>query len=66
MQMERTVRIFHSFDEAEQADRVAWAAMTPQERLDYALDLAARYREGLGEAGQGFARVCRIIELPER
>lgn len=61
--MERVVRVFPSHEAAAAADRAAVAAMPPQDRLDLALDLAARYREGLGEAAGRFERVCRIVSL---
>ena len=54
----RILRIFASHSAADEADRVALRAMTPQERLDQALALQAHYREALGDAGQGFARVA--------
>jgi hypothetical protein len=62
--MDRVIRIFSSHAAAEDADRQALAAMTPQQRLDRALELQARYREGFGEAGQGLARVVRIVPYP--
>lgn len=64
--MERTVRVFASHADAAEADRAAVSALTPQERLDHALELQARYRETFGEAGQGLTRVARIIPLPRR
>jgi len=64
--VERVVRIFDSFAEAEAADRALYAAMTPQERLDLALLLIERYREGLGEAAQRLERTARIVPLARR
>ena len=61
--MERVVRVYFSHEAAAAADRAADAAMLPQDRLDLALDLAARYREGLGEVADRFERVCRIVAL---
>ena len=61
--MERSVFVFPSHAAAEEADMAAWAKLSPQERLDLALEIAARYREALGEAGQGFERVCRVATL---
>jgi hypothetical protein len=40
--MERTIH--YPSHAAAEAERAALAAMSPQERLDLALDLAARYR----------------------
>lgn len=59
--MERVIRIFPSHEEADNADRDELSAMSPQMRLDRALVLQARYREALGESGQGIAREVRIV-----
>jgi hypothetical protein len=59
--VDRIIRIFSSYREADEAERAAMAAVPPQERLDQALTLQARYREALGDAGQGFARVARVV-----
>ena len=64
--MERVIRVFASHEDAAQADRDALAAMTPQQRLDRALDLIARYKEARGDTAQGFARVARIVQLEPR
>lgn len=40
--------------------------MSPQERLDEALALQAHYREAFGDAGQGLARVARVVPLEGR
>ena len=64
--MERVVRIFDSHADAAAADRAELRAMTPQQRLDRALDLIAWYREARGESAQGFARVARIVPLERR
>ena len=64
--MERIIRIFASHGAADEADRVALAAMAPQERLDQALALHAHYREALGDAGQGLARVARAVPFEGR
>ena len=63
--LDKTVRVFNSFDEADQADIEYYASLTPQQRLDIMLDLVAAYRKSLGEAGERFERVCRVIELSE-
>jgi hypothetical protein len=57
------VRLFHSFAEAEAADREYYRSLTPQERLDILLEMVARHRESLGEAGERLERVCRITQL---
>lgn len=55
---------FSSFEESDRADRQYYESLSPQERLDLLLELVARHVESLGEAGKGFARVHRVIELP--
>ena len=49
-----------------EGDRAAMASLSPQARLDLALELGARYREALGEAAQRFERVCRVVPLARR
>jgi hypothetical protein len=61
--MDRIIRVFRSHEEAARADRAELAAMSPQERLDRALALQAHYREAFGDAGQGLARVARIVPI---
>ena len=63
--MEKVLRVFDSFDDADRADDEYYASLTPQERVDILLDLIAAYRESLGEAGQRFERVYRVVELSE-
>lgn len=64
--MERTVRVFRSFEDAEQADIEELSRMSPQERLDRALALIARHREAQGVAGQGLARVACVVPFGRR
>jgi hypothetical protein len=64
--MERVIRVFESHAAAAAADRDELRAMTPQQRLDRALDLIAWYREARGETAQGFARVTRVVQLERR
>ena len=56
--MDRLIRVFASHAVAANAERAELAAASPQERLDRALDLHARYRETFGEAGQGSGTNC--------
>jgi uncharacterized protein YccT (UPF0319 family) len=64
--MERVLRVFESHEDAAQADRDELAAMTPQQRLDRALDLIAWYREARGETQQRFERVAHVVQLEWR
>lgn len=63
MKMRDTLRIFSSFQEAEEADHEFYASVSPQERLDILLELIARHRESTGEAAEGLERVYRVTEL---
>ena len=63
--MDRVVRIFRSFDEAEKADEAYYARLTPQERLDILLELIAAYRGTLGDAAERFERVHCVVELSQ-
>ncbi len=63
--MDRAIQIFRTFDEADRADDRFYAGLTPDERRDILLELIERYRSGLGESAQRFARVHRIVELSE-
>jgi hypothetical protein len=56
-------RVFTSHEEADQADRDYYAALTPDERVELLLQMVADYRESLGEAGQRLERVCRVAPL---
>ena len=64
--MERVIRVFNSHADAAAADLAELSAMTPQQRLDRALDLIAWYREVRGETTQGFERVARVVPLERR
>lgn len=61
--MEKTVRVFHSFEEADAAEVENDLRMTPQERIALVLEL--RRRVFADAAQQGFARVCRITQLEQ-
>jgi len=64
--VERVVQVFSSHAEAEAADRAFYGSLSPQERLNLLLELAARYREELGEAAARFERICRVVSLSGR
>ena len=63
--MEKVLKVFNSFEEADQADVDYYASLTSQERVDVLLDMIASYRESLGETGERLERVYRVIELSE-
>jgi hypothetical protein len=59
--MEKVVRVFHSFAEADEADALFDAQLSPEERIQIAIEL--RDLRHPDAAQQGLARVCRIVEL---
>lgn len=63
--MEKVLNVFNSFEAADRADDEYYASLTPQERVNILLDMIAAYRESLGEAGQRFERVYRVVKLSE-
>jgi hypothetical protein len=58
--MERVVRSFGSFEEADAADIEEDLAMTPEQRVAIVFELQARIYPNADQ--QGFARVCRITQ----
>ena len=62
--MEKVVRIFRSFEEADEADQEYFERLTPQQRLDIFLELLWRGRSG-DEADERLERVYRIVKLSE-
>jgi uncharacterized protein YdeI (YjbR/CyaY-like superfamily) len=61
--MEKTARIFRSFDEAEKADREYYHSLTPEERLALVFEIVAAQNPHGTE--QRLERVCRVIKLKE-
>lgn len=61
--MHKTLKIYSSHDEADRADRDYYASLTPEARVQVLLDLVAQHREATGNASEGLARVCRVVEL---
>lgn len=59
--MEKTVRIFNSFEEADAADVEREMRLTPEERIAEVLELQTWMRRDAAE--QGFTRVYRITQL---
>ena len=55
------VRVFASFEEADVADALYRAQMTPQQRVGVFFELRERAHPDALE--QGFARVYRVLEL---
>ena len=60
--MKGRVRVFDSKSDAEAADDAYYSELTPAQRLEILFELVADYRESVGEAAEGFARVCRVVD----
>ena len=61
--MEKTIRVFDSFEEAEAADKEYYRSLSPAERVEILLILREQYSPYDDELTQGFERVYRIIEF---
>jgi hypothetical protein len=59
--MEKVVRVFDSFDEADTADTISRSQMSPQQRAGVFFELQERAHPDAFK--QGFARVYRVLEL---
>lgn len=64
--MEKVVRVFHSFEEADAADREYYRSLTGQEKLELMVDFLAAFRESEDESGERLARVYRVAQLERR
>ena len=61
--MEKVVRKFSSFEEADASDAITRKNLTPQERIE--IFFAIRERAHPDAAEQGLARVCRVLKLEQ-
>ncbi|MGA3028401.1 MAG: hypothetical protein ABSF98_26950 [Bryobacteraceae bacterium] len=59
--MEKTVRVFASFADADEADARDDASMSPEQRLNILIELRDQRHPDAAE--QGLARVSRVVEL---
>lgn len=62
--MEKVVRKFASFEEAEAAEREFYRRLTTQQRIAIMLDLI--YPEGSDASSARIERICRITQFPQR
>ncbi len=60
--MEKIVRKFGSFAEAEAAEREFWRSLTPEERMEIFSELQRRYQ---GDPPPPLERVYRVIPASE-
>ena len=61
--MEKVVRVFDTFEEADAADALSRAKMTPQQRADIFFELRERAHPDAFK--QRLARVYRVLELEQ-
>lgn len=61
--MERIVRVFDSFEEADKADVLFRAGLTPAQRVDMFFEIRERARNDAAEPR--LERVCRVLELEQ-
>jgi hypothetical protein len=61
--MEKTVRIFRSFEEADEAEAEFYARLTPSERVQILIELRGLQHPDAAE--QGLARICRVAKLEQ-
>jgi hypothetical protein len=61
--VEQVVHKFTTFEEAEEADRAYYRALTPAERLSIMIDMI--YPEGGDAASARFERVYRIVKFED-
>jgi len=61
--MQKVVRIFKTFEEADAADALTRAQMSPQQRVNIFCEL--RERANPDAFKQGLARVYRVLELEQ-
>jgi hypothetical protein len=59
--MEKVVRIFDSFEEADEADSLFRSRLTPGQRVDMFFEIRERARNDAAEPR--LERVCRVLEL---
>ena len=62
--VQKVVRVFHSFQESEKADREYYLSLSPEQRMEILFELIARGQPD--EPEQGFERVYRIVKFGER
>ncbi len=61
--MEKVIRVFDSFEAADEADAAEDFNMTPEQRMAILFELRERYYPDAAQ--QGLARVCRVIDLEQ-
>ena len=60
--MQKSIQVFHSFAEAEKANKEYYRSLSPAKRVEILLELRAQRQDKPNEASEGFKRVYRIIK----
>jgi len=60
--MIRSLKIFHSHDEQDQADREYWKGLSGEQKLEILEAIRMQYWAFKNEHPQRLQRVCRIIK----
>ena len=60
------MRVFASFEEADDADRQAYERMSPQERIEMLLSIRRMMVKEGDESAERLERVVTVVELPRR
>jgi hypothetical protein len=63
--VEKVVRVLNTFEEADAADALSRAQMTPQQRAGIFFELRERAHPDAFKCKCGFARVYRVLELEQ-
>jgi hypothetical protein len=61
--MEKIVRVFDSFEEADNADTLFRSRLTPAQRVEMFFEIRERARNDAAEPR--LERVCRVLELEQ-
>jgi len=61
--MEKVIRVFDNFDEADESDAISRSRMTPGQRV--AIFFEIRERAQTDAAEPRLERVCRVLELEQ-
>ena len=64
--MERVAFVFRSFEEAEKAEAEYYASLTPEQRIEIALQLRDLLKDLPNGSSERLERVSRITQLESR
>jgi hypothetical protein len=62
LNMKQVIKIFNSFEEAENNEVEYWKSLDPNKKLTILEEIRQRHMEITGEGKQGFQRVIKIIK----